>query len=83
MTLNDLLKGKTVRVMTDAKVYVPLEIKSVEEKITVRELEPATRENDWWPKSESNRSLQVVFTNGFTKSYNSLSEIEILVKKED
>jgi len=46
MDLTDLLKGKKVNYMTDAKVLVQLEIEEVEEKFNSRALEPATREND-------------------------------------
>lgn len=53
MNLTQLLKGKLVKVMTDAKVEVELEIKEAKEERHSRDLEPATRENDWWPKSEN------------------------------
>ncbi len=81
MELTDLLKGKMVNVMTDAKVVVQLEIESVEEKSELhsRDLEPATRANDWWPPSETWMTswVNVKFVNGFVKKYNSLKEIEL------
>lgn len=78
MKLTDLLKGKKVNYMTDAKVVVQLEIESAEEKKHSRDLAPATRENDWWPPSEDWSTIEVEFTNGFRKSYRSLSEIELV-----
>ena len=78
MDLTDLLKGKKVNYMTDAKVLVQLEIESVEEKHNSRALEPATRENDWWPKSEDWATIQVKFTTGFVKEYTSLTNIDLV-----
>ena len=81
MILTDLLKGKKVNVMTDARVVVQLEIESVQENHHSIDLEPATRENDWWPKSQDWTTIDIKFVNGFTKSYRSLQEID-LVKNE-
>jgi hypothetical protein len=78
MDLTDLLKGKKVNYMTDAKVNVELEIESAEEERHSRDLEPATRENDWWPKSEDWTTIDIKFTSGFVKSYKSLSEIQLI-----
>lgn len=78
MKLTDLLKGKKVNYMTDAKVVVQLEIKDAKEERRSRDLAPATRENDWWPPSEDWTTIEVEFTNGFRKSYRSLSEIELV-----
>ena len=78
MDLTDLLKGKKVNYMTDAKVMVELEIESVEEKHHSRDLEPSTRENDWWPKSEDWTTIQVKFTTGFVKEYTSLTNIDLV-----
>ena len=78
MKLTDLLKGKKVNYMTDAKVVVQLEIKEAKEERHSRDLAPATRENDWWPPSEDWTTIVVEFTNGFRKSYRSLSEIELV-----
>jgi hypothetical protein len=77
MKLTDLLKGKIVNVMTDARVVVQLEIKSVEEERHSRDLEPATISNDFWPPSENWTTIEVKFTNGYHKTYHSLSEIEL------
>lgn len=64
--------------MTDAKVVVQLEIKTAKEKYHSRDLAPATKENDFWPPSESFTTIEVEFTNGFRNSYSSLSEIELV-----
>lgn len=78
MKLTDLLKGKMVNIMTDAKVVVQLEIESAEEKHHSIDLEPATQQNDWWPDSKDWKTIEVKFTNGFIKSYKSFSEIDIV-----
>lgn len=78
MKLLDLLKGKKINIMTDAKVVVQLEIKSIEEERHSRDLAPATRENDWWPPSEDWTTYKVTFVNGFVKSYSNLSDINIV-----
>lgn len=81
MNLTDLLKGKKVNYMTDAKVMVELEIKTAKEENHSRDLAPATRENDWWPPSEDWTTIEVEFTNGFRKSYRSLGAIDIVEEK--
>jgi hypothetical protein len=78
MKLTDLLKGKMVKIMTDAKVEVELEIESVEEERHSRDLEPSTRENDWWPASESWTTIRVKFVNGYVKSYGDFGQINIV-----
>lgn len=78
MDLSDLLKGKKVKYLTDAKVTVELEIKSVKETKHSKDLEPATRENDWWPQSYDWTTIDVEFTSGFVKSYSSLSAIDLV-----
>lgn len=78
MKVTDLLIGKRVKYMTDARVMVELEIKEAKEEHHSRDLEPRTRENDWWPPSEDWTTIEVLFTTGFSKSYRSLSEIEII-----
>jgi hypothetical protein len=78
MNISDLLKGKIVNVMTDTKVIVQLVIESVEETKHSEDLAPATKENDWWPPSRDWITYDIKFTNGYTKSYHSLSEIDIV-----
>lgn len=74
----DLLVGKKMMVETDMKVTVEMTIKSVKECPHSRDLEPATRENDWWPASESWTTYMVEFTTGAKKEYRSLSEIKVI-----
>lgn len=82
MKLENILIGKKVLVMTDAKVKVELEIKTVEENSQnhSQDLEPSTKENDWYPpqKNWTTYEIYIVFTNGFSKRYKSLSEIEVV-----
>jgi len=77
-TIYDLMKGKLVNYMTDAKVEVPLIIDKVEVKHYSEDLEPATRANDWWPKTRDWTEIEVSFTNGFKKTYNHLEEIKFV-----
>ncbi len=77
MNALDLMKGKMVKVMTDAKVELTLEIKEVTEKHNSIETGPSTRENDWWPDSRDWTTYWVEFTNGYHKEYSSLSEIKL------
>lgn len=82
MTLTGLLKGKMVKIMTDAKVEVTLEIETVIENITTREevITPDTPENDWWGTSITHTTIKYIvkFTNGFEKSYSSIESIDII-----
>lgn len=77
MNLLDLLKGKKMSVMTDMKVEVELTIEKVEQNNHSEDLEPATRENDWWPASRDWTTYTVVFTNGARKQFSSLNEIKV------
>lgn len=78
MTLFDLLKGKKAKVMTDAKVEVELEIESVKQEIHAEDIGPSTPENDWYPEQRRWATFNVKFTNGYTKTYSSLDDIELL-----
>lgn len=78
MSILDLLKGKKIAYMTDAKVEVMLEIKEAKEEHHSRDLEPSTAANDWWPASEDWTTIEIEFTSGFKKSYRSLGEIKII-----
>lgn len=79
MKLTELLKGKVVNVKTDVGVTVQLVIETAEENHHSRDLEPATQENDWWPATQDWTTIDVKFTNGYTKVYRSLSEIDAVV----
>lgn len=78
MKVFDLLKGRRAIVLTDAKVDIELEIQSVEENKHSEDLEPATAANDWWPKSREWTTYDVLFTNGFRKSYESMNDIKLV-----
>lgn len=75
MEINDLLKGKVIDVLTDTRVTVQLEIASAKEVHHSEDLAPATAANDWWPPSRDWTTIDIEFTNGFKKSYGSISEI--------
>jgi hypothetical protein len=82
MKLTDLLKGKIVKIPTDAKVDVELEIEAVEEKVSHKTIQitPDTPENDWWGETKSYRDVSylVTFTNGHKKEYKSIESINII-----
>lgn len=78
MNLLDLLKGKKMSVMTDMKVAVELTIKEVKEERHSEDLEPPSPSNDWWPPSRDWTTYTVIFENGATKKFDSISEIKIV-----
>lgn len=78
MTVLDLLKGRKVVVMTDAKVEVELVIDSVKVEHHYEQTGPSTRENDWWPDANEWDEYNVKFTNGFKKSYRNISDIKLV-----
>lgn len=78
MNIFDLLKGKKVKVMTDAKVEVELTIDKIKESKHSQEAGPSTQENDWWPETRNWSTYTVTFTNGFQKEYSSLEDINVL-----
>ena len=78
MDVLELLVGKRMKVMTDMKVEVELEIKEVVQNIHTRQITPDTRENDFWGETSTSHSYTVKFTNGGTKKYNSLNEIKVI-----
>jgi len=77
MKVFDILVGKKVKVMTDLKVEVELEIKSVKVHNHSQNLEPSTKENDWWPATKDWSTFEISFTNGSRKVYNSIEEINL------
>lgn len=77
MNILDLLKGKKIIIPTEVGVNVELEIKEVKENHHSEDLEPATRENDWWPASRDWTTYTVFFTNGHSKTFSSFNEIQI------
>lgn len=77
-TLLDLLVGKKMKVMTDMKVEVELEVASVKENHHSVAIGPSTRENDWWPATRDWKTFTVTFTNGARKEFDNLTSIKIL-----
>lgn len=78
MNLTKLLKGKMVKIMTDAKVEVELEIESVNQENHSQDLEPSNQANDWWPATRDWSTYNVKFVNGYVKSYNSIEDIKLV-----
>ena len=78
LNILDLLKGRKMKVMTDMKVEVELTIKEVKEDSHSVDLEPATRENDWWPQTRDWKTYTVTFENGAKKTYDNLSQIKVI-----
>ena len=78
MDVLELLVGKKMKVMTDMKVEVELEIASVKENHRSVEIGPSTRENDWYPETRNWTTLTVTFTNGAKKEFDNLTSIKIL-----
>jgi len=77
-TVLDLLVGKTMKIMTDMKVEVELEIQEVEEKRHSRQITPNTRENDWWGETQDWKTYIVKFTNGAHKEFSNINEIKVI-----
>jgi len=81
MDVFELLVGKTMKVMTDMKVEVELEIHEDKDTSysTTRQITPHTPENDWCGESETTQhpSFTVTFTNGSTKKFTSINDIKI------
>ena len=82
MDVLDLLVGKKMKIMTDMKVEVELEIKEVKDTSysTTRQITPDTRENDWWGESETTQHprFTVTFTNGAQKEFRGINEIKVI-----
>lgn len=78
MNIYELLVGKKVKIETDMKVEVELEIASVEVKNHEREITPSTRENDFWGESLYWDTYLVTFTNGAKKEFDKIHHIKVL-----
>jgi hypothetical protein len=78
MKILDLLKGRKIKVMTDALVEVELEISHITTQKHSVELTAGTKENDWWPETKDWTTYQVHFTNGFIKGYFNLDDIQLM-----
>lgn len=77
MKILELLVGRKIMVMTDMKVQVELEIASVKENIHTQEIGPSNQANDWYPDMKSWSTYTITFTNGATKVYDSLEQIDV------
>lgn len=78
MTIEEFLVGRKVNYITDAKVPVQLEIKSFKEMHHSRDVGPSNAQNDWWPEQATWTTFEVEFIGGFSKSYNSIFEIDLV-----
>ena len=78
MDVLDLLVGRKMEIITDMMVPVHLEIKEVKQHNHSKDLEPSTRENDWWPATRDWTTFTVTFTNGARKTFNSINEIKVI-----
>ena len=78
MDVLELLIGKKMKVMTDLKVEVELEIEKVEIEPHSRQITPDTPENDWWGESIDWKTYLVKYTNGATKRFDSITEIKVI-----
>ena len=78
MNVLDLLKGKRMSIKTDVGTFAELEIKEVKQNHHSQDLAPATAANDWWPPSRDWATFTVYFTNGYSKVYSSISEIQVM-----
>lgn len=78
MTALDLLKGRKVKVMTDMKIEVELEIEKVVHDSSFVATGESTPQNDWWPDGYYNHKYIVYFTNGGRKTYSSIEEIKVI-----
>jgi hypothetical protein len=75
MNIFDLIKGKKMMVDTDMGVAVELEILNIEPVQHSVDLEPATPQNDWWPASRDWVTYKVIFTNGKSKEFSNINDI--------
>lgn len=77
-TVLELLVGRKMRIMTDMRVEVELEIKNVKQNTHVRQITPNTPQNDWWGETETTHTYTVTFTNGATKDFSHIDSIKVL-----
>jgi len=78
MDVLQLLVGKKMKVMTDLKVEVELEIKEVIPERHSRQITPDTPENDWWGETQNWTTYLVKFTNGANKKFDKITDIKVL-----
>jgi len=73
----DLLIGHKVKIMTDMKIEVELEIAGIKSIPHRREITKSTQANDWWGEDQTWTTYRVTFTNGATKEFDSLESIKV------
>lgn len=76
-TIIGALRGKRVRIPTRLVRDIELTITDVKAIPHVRDLEPSSPANDWWPLQETWYSYLVYFDNGEVRSYSNLDEITL------
>lgn len=75
MNILDLAKGKCMLIMTDALVEVKLVVESIKHSKGSREIIAPSHENDGWGVDETWDIYTVKFTNGFSKTYTNIKDI--------
>lgn len=70
--------GKKVEHRNRYGKTVILEVENIKVENGSRELEPSTRENDWWPAEERWTNWYMCFVDGSQIEFNPESEIKII-----
>ena len=78
MDVLQLLVGRKMKVMTDLKVEVELEIEKVTVESHSRQITPDTPQNDWWGESVDWKTYLVKYTNGATKRFDAITDIKVI-----
>lgn len=82
MKIIDLLIGKKLKLTTDLKTEVILEVEKIEynNDFIYYDLASATKENDWWPPQERRGKewYDITFTNGAVKRFDNLDNLNIV-----
>lgn len=81
-TINDLIKqqlvGKKLRHKNQYGRVVVLEIENVISEHHSRDLEPATPQNDWWPRSEEWDVNKIYFVDGSSIEFSPNMKLDIV-----
>lgn len=81
-TINDLIKqqliGKKLRHRNQYGRTVVLEIEDVKSEHHSRDLEPATPQNDWWPRSEEWDTNKIYFVDGSSIDFSPNMKLDIV-----
>jgi hypothetical protein len=76
--LSDFLVGKKLRHRNQHGREVVLEIEKAAIDHHSQEDEPATRENDWWPKTTDWTTFTIQFVDGSRKEFSFTSTLDIV-----